>query len=249
MITPKPDKAHELPLVQLVPNVLTILAICAGLTAIRFGYQGDFENAVGLILIAAVLDGLDGRVARLLKCQSPIGAELDSLADFINFGVAPGLLIHAWALQDFSNAGWIAVLGYATCCVLRLARFNVSNAQDKSAASNTFFIGIPSPAGALLVMLPMYASFAFSHEPLLPDAVLALYLLVIGLLMISRFPTYSFKKMSISRTNVKFWMLACALLVTALFMFLWTTMVVICAIYLFGLIWARWSRLGRDTDT
>ena len=119
------ETQSDIRLIYLLPNMITIAAICAGLTAIRFGYEGNFEMAVRLILAACVLDGLDGRVARLLKRSTAVGAELDSLADFVNFGVAPVLILHSCAFQDFRNAGWIAVLFYAVCCVLRLARFNV----------------------------------------------------------------------------------------------------------------------------
>ena len=235
-----PDQANVLPIIHMVPNLVTIAAICAGLTAIRFGFLGDFERAVRLILLAGVLDGIDGRLARLLRCQSSVGAELDSLADFVNFGVAPGLIIYAWALQDFSSAGWIAVLGYTICCVLRLARFNVSSKLDTEKDSN-FFVGVPSPAGAILAMLPMYVSFLFSDMPLTPPAFTAGYILAIGLLMISRIPTYSFKNLSIYRENAKFWVLGAALLLAALFTYLWATLVFITVSYVAGLFWAFWK--------
>lgn len=224
-----------MPLVHLLPNLLTITAICAGLTSIRFGYQGDFETAVRLVLLACVLDGLDGRLARLLKCQSSMGAELDSLADFLNFGVAPGLIIHAWALQDFSGLGWIAVLGYAICAVLRLARFNVGNAQN---SSSDFFEGLPSPAGALLAMFPMYVSFLIDDQPVASPAVIAVYLLVVGLLMISRLPTYSFKNSRIRRENMRFILLGVVLTVAALLTYLWTTLIVVTLIYVLSVFWA-----------
>lgn len=235
-----PEKPTALPIIHLLPNLLTIIAICAGLTAIRFGFQGEFEKAVRLVLLAGILDGLDGRLARLLRCQSPVGAELDSLADFLNFGVAPGLIIHAWALQDFPRAGWIAVLGYAICCVLRLARFNVSSREDTETNSD-FFVGVPAPAGALLAMLPMYVSFLFSDLPLVPPVFIAGYILVIGLLLISRVPTYSFKNLSIYRESAKFWVLGAALLASALLTYLWATLVLITVAYVAGLFWAFWT--------
>lgn len=232
-----PEKKSVLPIIHLLPNLLTIAAICAGLTAIRFGYEGDFEKAVRLVLLAGVLDGIDGRLARLLRCQSSVGAELDSLADFLNFGVAPGLIIHTWALQEISSAGWIAVLGYVICCVLRLARFNVSSKQDSGASSN-FFVGVPSPAGAILAMLPMYVSFLLSDLPVIPPSFIAVYILAIGLLMLSRVPTYSFKNLSIYRENAKFWVLGAALLASALLTYLWATLVLITVAYVVGLFWA-----------
>ncbi|MCJ7871408.1 CDP-diacylglycerol--serine O-phosphatidyltransferase [Phaeobacter sp. J2-8] len=234
------DKKKFVPIVHLLPNLLTLAAICAGLTAIRFGYQGDFEQAVRLILLACILDGVDGRLARLLRCQSQVGAELDSLADFVNFGVAPGLIIHAWALQDFSRAGWIAVLCYSICCVLRLARFNVNNRAAADTGSD-FFVGVPSPAGAILAMVPMYVAFLFGDATLVPPAVVAGYILLIGLLMISQIPTYSFKNLSIYRENAKFWVLGAIMTVVALFTYLWATLLVATIVYVGGLIWAFWS--------
>ncbi|MEO9818997.1 MAG: CDP-diacylglycerol--serine O-phosphatidyltransferase [Paracoccaceae bacterium] len=240
MRKPSIDKSQRLPLVHLLPNLLTVTAICAGMTAIRFAYQGDIETAVQLILLAGLLDGLDGRLARLLNSQSLVGAELDSLADFLNFGVAPGLIIHAWALQDFTRAGWIAVLGYTICCVLRLARFNVSNDADETGDS---FLGVPSPAGAGLVMLPMYVAFLKPDWAVLPPAFISGYMLFIGLLMISHFPTYSFKNVSIPRAKIRFMMLGIALTVVALLTYLWVTLILLSFVYFLGLIWSGWSAL------
>ncbi len=172
MSKPARRAKSEFAIFQLLPNMLTIGAICAGLTAIRFGVQGNYLLAVQLILVASVLDGLDGRLARLLGADSKMGAELDSLADFLNFGVAPALIVYFWALQDVRGAGWIAALVYAVCCVVRLARFNVAGkSEEAEEGSGEFFVGVPAPAGALLVMLPMYLSFAFDDARLLPSAV------------------------------------------------------------------------------
>lgn len=234
MSDPAPDNKRDMPVVHLLPNLLTITAICAGLTAIRFGFQGDFETAVRLVLLAMVLDGLDGRLARLMNCQSPFGAELDSLADFLNFGVAPGLILYFWALQDFS-AGWLAVLGYTICCVLRLARFNVTSKSDAGETESNFFEGVPSPAGALLAMLPMYVSFLFSDMPSASPLFVTIYLLVIGYLMISRVPTFSFKNVSVSPGYAKFLMLGFVLLLSALLIYLWATLTLMSIIYIVSL--------------
>ena len=239
MRKPSIDKSQRLPLIHLLPNLLTVTAICAGMTAIRFAYQGDIEIAVQLVLIAGFLDGLDGRLARLLNCQSSVGAELDSLADFLNFGVAPGLVIHAWALQDFSRAGWIAVLGYTICCVLRLARFNVSNDSDEN--SDSAFMGVPSPAGAGLVMLPMYIAFLRPDLPVMQPAFISGYLLFIGLLMISHFPTFSFKTVFIPRAKIRFMMLGIALTILALVTYLWATLILLSFLYTLSLIWSGWA--------
>lgn len=227
----------ELPIVQLLPNLLTIVAICAGLTAIRFGFQGDYERAVLLILAAGVLDGLDGKLARVLKSDSKMGAELDSLADFVNFGIAPPLVIYFWALQDMRSAGWISVLVFSVCCVLRLARFNVSNKSDTEDDDGGYFIGVPSPAGAGLVMMPMFASFAIADEPLVSPGVICLYMIGIGLLLISNIPTWSFKAMTISRENVKFLIVGLIFVVAAILTYAWISLVAISFAYIGIVIW------------
>ncbi|HOZ33815.1 MAG TPA: phosphatidylcholine/phosphatidylserine synthase, partial [Tabrizicola sp.] len=152
---PADEPERELLLLKLLPNLVSILALCAGLTAIRFAISGNFAMAVLLIGTAAALDGLDGRLARMLKSESAIGAELDSLCDFVNFGVTPGLVLYLWGLRAETSLGWIAVLVYAVCCMLRLARFNVGSRQVGEAAEKTTFIGVPSPAGAMLVLVPI----------------------------------------------------------------------------------------------
>ncbi|KUJ85807.1 CDP-diacylglycerol--serine O-phosphatidyltransferase [Ruegeria marisrubri] len=234
-------------LIQLLPNVLTITAICAGLSAIRFGVQGNYTLAVQLIVAACVLDGLDGRIARLLKSTSKMGAELDSLADFLNFGVAPPLIVYFWGLQDFSSFGWIAVLIYAVCCVTRLARFNVTSKSEEASQDSAYFVGVPSPAGALLVMLPMYLSFAFTDLPQVPGMVTCVYIVLIGLLMISRIPTWSFKTTRISRENVKFVLVGVAIAGAAVLTFAWTTLIVLCIGYASMVIWA-WFRKQFHSD-
>lgn len=234
-------KQSNIRLIHLLPNLLTIAAICAGLTAIRFGYEGNFERAVHLILVACLLDGLDGRAARLLNHSTAVGAELDSLADFVNFGVAPVLVLYSWTLYDNPNIGWIAVLFYAICCVLRLARFNVSGRLEASGTQSDFFVGMPSPAGAVLVLLPMVISFAVSDTPQAPQIIVALYICLVGLLMISRIPTYSFKNISIDRTNAKFFLLGAAILATALLTYLWATLALLTLAYVGCLGWAYYS--------
>jgi len=238
----------KLPIVHLLPNLLTIAAICAGLSAIKFGFQGNFELAVYLILLACVLDGFDGRIARLLQAQSQIGAELDSLADFLNFGVAPALILYVWGLEDLSRIGWIAVLIYATCCVMRLARFNVSSkAGSDEETDNSYFVGVPSPAGAFLVMLPMFVSFLFPEMPRIPPIVVAIFTVIVGLLMISHIPTYSFKNLAIMRDQVKFFVLGVVLLAGALLTYLWATLVLLNLIYIAGILWAlRSSRKSKQ---
>jgi len=238
MATPPDRKENALTLSQLLPNVLTITAICAGLSSIRFGVQGNYMLAVQLVMAACVLDGLDGRIARLLGSESKMGAELDSLADFLNFGVAPPLIIYFWALQVIPSAAWIAVLVFSVCCVMRLARFNVSSKSETDSQENAYFEGVPAPAGALLVMLPMYVSFAFMDAPILPGLVICAYMVCIGLLLISRIPTWSFKTTKISRGNVKFFLVGVAIAGAAALTFAWVTLIILCLGYVAMVAWA-----------
>lgn len=187
-----------LPIRTVIPNALTVLALCAGLTAIRFALEDRFEAAVVAIIVASVFDALDGRVARFLNGTSRFGAELDSLTDFVNFGVAPVIVLYLWSLNEIGGIGWIAVLGYAVCCALRLARFNVAlEDPDKPAWSANFFVGVPAPAGALLVMLPLYLDFiglpALRALPLL----IAVHCFFVAFLMVSQVPTFSGKRMGL----------------------------------------------------
>jgi len=230
-----PRPRSELPLVQLLPNFLTIMALCAGLTAIRFAAQGRFGYAIGLMVLAAVLDGLDGRLARLLKHESEIGAELDSLGDFVNFGVAPALTMYFWAFQGWSRAGWIAALIYAVCCVMRLARFNVGQRAATDPTEKTDFVGVPSPAGAMLALGPMYFSYTFDAAPALPPALVALWLVGVGALMISRMPTPSFKKTTIYAEHARYIVLGFVALVAALLSFPWTTLLALDLAYVAAL--------------
>jgi CDP-diacylglycerol--serine O-phosphatidyltransferase len=183
---------RPIPVRMLVPNVITLLAICAGLTAIRLSTEGRMELAVAAIVFAAVLDGLDGRVARMIKGQSKFGAELDSLADFVNFGVAPGLILYFWQLHELGNGGWIAAMVFAISGGLRLARFNATmDDPNKPPFAANYFTGVPAPAGAITVLLPIYLAFLGVPHP--PAVLTALYTLVIAFLMVSRLPVFSGK--------------------------------------------------------
>ena len=246
------SNGDKLTLIQLLPNMITVTAIVAGLTAIRFGLQGNYELAVQLILLAAILDGVDGRLARALQSDSKMGAELDSLADFLNFGVAPGMLLYVWALDDTRQLGWIAVLVYAICAVTRLARFNVARKAESGAAENAYFMGVPSPAGAILVMLPMYASFAFDSEQIIPDVLLSVYIAAVGFLMIGRFPVWSFKTTRISQRRVKLFLVGFAAIGAAIAIYTWVALVVLSLIYIGAVIWmlpASRRAIARDKQT
>ncbi len=243
MTDPTEKPGSNFALIRLLPNVMTSVAICAGLSAIRFGVQGNYTLAVQLILAASVLDGLDGRMARLLGSESKIGAELDSLADFLNFGVAPPLIIYFWALQDIRSLAWLSVLIYALCCVMRLARFNASNKSEDAGRDNAYFEGVPSPAGALLVMLPLYLSFAFTDAPLVPGVIICLYMILVGFLMISRIPTWSFKTAKISRDNIGFFLIGVCFVAAAVLTFAWVTLIALCLCYVGVVVW-MWLEKG-----
>ncbi len=179
----------------LAPNLVTLLALCAGLTAIRLAFEDRYALALAAIVFAAVLDGIDGRLARLLKGTSRFGAELDSLSDFVNFGVAPALILFFWGLHDLKSAGWIAAMAFAICAGLRLARFNVmSEDPDRPAWTANFFVGVPAPAGAIIVLLPIYAAFlGLPRTPFLTWATLV-YTLAVAILLVSRLPVFSGKR-------------------------------------------------------
>jgi CDP-diacylglycerol--serine O-phosphatidyltransferase len=199
-----------------VPNVITLLALCAGLTGIRLALEGRYELALGAIVFAAMLDAVDGRVARMIKGTSRFGAELDSLADFFNFGVAPGLILYFWGLKELGNLGWIAAMVFAICAALRLARFNVQiEDPNRPVWAGNFFTGVPAPAGAITVLLPIYLYFLQvpMHEPALLVVTL-IYTVVIAALMVSRLPVLSGKKMG---TRVRLEMALPVILVAVLF--------------------------------
>lgn len=183
---------RTIPIRMLVPNVITLLAMGAGLTAIRMAIEGRIELALGAIVFAAILDGVDGRIARMIKGQSRFGAELDSLADFVNFGVAPALILYFWQLHDLKNVGWIAAMIFAISGSLRLARFNATmDDPDKPAFAANFFTGVPAPAGAICVLLPMY--LVLVGLPQIPVSLTAVFTLGIAFLMVSRLPVFSGK--------------------------------------------------------
>src|SRR5258705_13545878 len=191
----KRRRFRPIPVRTLVPNLITLLALCAGLTAMRLAVEGKLEWAVAAIVFAAMLDGIDGRVARMLKGTSRFGAELDSLADFVNFGVAPALILYFWGLQELGHAGWIAAMVFAISTGLRLARFNVMiDDPNKPAWTGNFFTGIPAPAGAITVLLPIYVYFLGMPRVAFVAPVILVYTLAIAFLMVSRLPVFSGKR-------------------------------------------------------
>jgi len=183
----------------ILPNMLTLIGVCIGLTSIRFALDGKFEFAIIAIILAALIDGLDGRIARLIKGTSKVGKELDSLTDMISFGVAPAFIMYFWKLNTLGRFGWLVCLIYVICVALRLARFNINSNQEPSWRDN-FFEGVPSPAGGILVLTPLILSVTnFDYMPLNYDILVPVFFIITSLLLISKFPSYSFKKIVIQR--------------------------------------------------
>ena len=230
---PRIKRFRDLSINRMIPNILTLLALAAGLTAIRFGLDGRWEHAVLAIIVAAVLDALDGRIARLLKGASKFGAELDSLSDFVCFGVSPVLVLYLWTMKDAGRLGWVLVMLFTICCGLRLARFNVMmEDHDAPAWQARFFTGIPAPAGGGLVLLPMVLSFQGGEGFFRQPWVVGIFMLVIAGMLVSTIPTYSFKKLKISRH----WILPTMLITAAIAVFLinapWLTLSVVGLAYI-----------------
>ncbi len=221
---------------RLIPNLVTIGALCLGLTGVQFALADKWEYAVIAIVVAAILDALDGTLARLLKAASDFGAELDSLSDVIAFGVAPAFIMYFWSLSEAGGIGWAAALFYATCCALRLARFN-STLESRPPYAAGFFTGVPAPAGALLALLPLNISFEVGGEFLNQPAVVAVWLVVIALLMVSHIPTFSLKQIRVPTRLIVPMLALFGLLVAGLVTVPWLTLSVAAAVYLgsFGL--------------
>lgn len=217
----------------LVPNAITAAALCVGLTGIRFAIAGDFEKSVLAVILAGLLDGIDGRAARLLNAQTRFGAELDSLADAISFGVAPALIIYLWSLQELPRLGWFAALAFAICCVLRLARFNARiDLPDPPVKTAGFLTGVPAPIGAGLAFLPLYLWIATGQPEFREPLVVGVWMVLIAFLMISNLPTLSWSKLR-PRRSIRIALIALVgLLVAALLTEPWLTLVALSVGYL-----------------
>jgi CDP-diacylglycerol--serine O-phosphatidyltransferase len=216
---------------RMVPNVLTLLALCAGMTAMRFAMGGNFEGAVFSIIAAGVFDGLDGRMARLLKATSSFGAELDSLSDFVSFGVAPAAVIYLWTMSDLHGLGWAIVLFFAVCCALRLARFNIETSGEGPSYAAPFFTGAPAPAGAGLVMVPMFLSFEWGDWLFRSPYLNAVTVTGVALLMISKVPTVSLKRIRVPHHMVVPTLLAFGVATAFLTTEPWLTLTVVGIVY------------------
>ena len=246
-----PARIRDIPIKTVFPNLLTLLAICSGLTAIRFAVEDRFELAIGAIVLAAILDGLDGRVARFLKSATRFGAQMDSLADFVNFGVAPAMLLYFWTLSLAGNFGWICALIYVIGAGLRLARFNVMlEAPNQPEWQKNYFLGVPAPAAALIVLLPVYlGQLGWESIRELPH-VTAIFALAIGLLMVSNLPTWSGKNMGQRIRRDLFFplMIGGVLMVAFLLSNPWESLTLISGAYLLGLPLGviSWRKIDRQ---
>lgn len=243
----------SLTLRAMLPNAVTAAALCAGLTGIRFAIDGAWQYAVLAVVLAGVLDGIDGRIARLLNAQSRFGAELDSLADSLSFGVAPALILFLWSLHDLASFGWLAALAFAVCCALRLARFNARiDTDDQPHKSAGFLTGVPAPVGAGLAFMPVYLWFETGLEALRNPIALAAWLTVIAVLMISNMATISWGSLR-PRRGIRLGLLAFAAIAFAgMLLEPWWMLTAICATYLalipYGLVKYRRIRLRRRQD-
>ena len=217
---------------MLLPNMLTLIGVCIGLTSIRFALDGRYELAVIAILFAAIIDGLDGRIARLIKGTSKVGKELDSLTDMVSFGVAPAFIMYFWSLNNLGKFGWLICLVYVICVALRLARFNINSNQDPSWKDN-FFEGVPSPAGSILVLGPLIISLTgFNYFDLNYNIIVPIFFIITSFLLISKFPSYSFKKIVIPRKTTIFLLFGIVLFFGLLLIYTFNVIAISIAIYL-----------------
>lgn len=228
-----PPRTGGLTLRSMVPNAITAAALCAGLTGIRFAITGDFDKAVLAVVLAGLLDGIDGRIARLLKAQSRFGAELDSLADNVSFGVAPALILFMWSLDDLPRVGWFAALAYAIACALRLARFNAQiDLPDEPRKTAGFITGVPAPVGAGLVFMPLYLWIVSDNELFRDPWLVSVWLVAMAFLMISSVATMSWGKLRPRRALRMEVIALFGLVGAALITEPWWTLIGICAVYL-----------------
>tara|TARA_B100000900_G_scaffold54087_1_gene40120 strand:+ start:695 stop:1501 length:807 start_codon:yes stop_codon:yes gene_type:complete len=217
---------------MLLPNMLTLFGVCIGLTSIRFALDGKFEFAIIAIIFAALIDGLDGRIARLIKGTSKVGKELDSLTDMISFGVAPAFIMYFWKLNSLGRFGWLLCLIFVICVALRLARFNINSNQQPSWRDN-FFEGVPSPAGGILVLSPLiYSLSGLNLFQINYDIIVPVFFITTSFLLISKFPTYSFKKIVIQRKATIFLLFGIVLFFGLLLIYTFNVIAISTFIYL-----------------
>tara|TARA_A100001011_G_C14299319_1_gene840006 strand:- start:1995 stop:2786 length:792 start_codon:yes stop_codon:yes gene_type:complete len=217
----------------ILPSVLTLIGVCLGISSIKFALDGNFTFAVLFLIVAAILDGLDGRVARLIKGTSDFGKELDSLTDFVSFGIAPAFIVYFWELNKFGKLGWLIVLFFSVCCVLRLARFNLTKFEKKDEWKNNYFQGVPSPAGGCLILFPLIFELSNFSNLFNLRIITPYFMVLVSLLLISKVPTFSFKKIAIKRNMTVFLLLGVGLFFVSIIQFTFETITICSLIYLF----------------
>ena len=216
----------------ILPNILTLIGVCIGLSSIKFAFDGKFELSIISVIVAAIIDGLDGRIARLIKGTSKVGKELDSLTDVISFGVAPAFIMYFWSLSEIGRVGWLISLIYVICVALRLARFNVSSNEESSWKDN-FFEGVPSPAGGVLVLMPLILSISeFQILNLNYQIIVPIMFIVVSILLISKIPTYSFKRIVVPRSTSIFLLFGIILYFGLILVYTFNAIVISGVIYL-----------------
>jgi len=219
----------------LLPNILTLGGVCLGISSIKFSIDGNFSLAVIFILLAAILDALDGRIARLIKGTSEFGKELDSLTDFVSFGIAPVFILYFWELNNYGKLGWAITLIYSVCCVLRLARFNLTNIDKKHAWKNNYFEGVPSPAGGILILMPLIFELTELNLNYNLKNIAPFFTILIAILLVSKIPTLSFKKISISPKATVFILLGIGTLFISLLYYTFETLLAFGLLYLISI--------------
>ena len=240
------ERLEDLSIGKLIPSSITLLALCSGVTAIRFGLHEQWPVAVAFVIAAMILDMLDGRAARMLGADSRFGAQLDSLADLVSFGVAPGVIMYMWSLSKMGNAGWIAALIFCACAAIRLARFNVESVRDEGATKgNPYFTGLPTPAAACMMLLPLLISFQFSDPLVREPWVSGIFIAITSVLMVSRLPTPSIKYMKLQRQHRVLAAIAFAGLAALLIAWPWGTMTVGLLIYVASIPFAIYAHHPR----
>jgi CDP-diacylglycerol--serine O-phosphatidyltransferase len=240
------EKLEDLSIGKLVPSSITLMALGCGVTAIRFGLADQWATAVSFVIAAMILDMLDGRAARMLGADSRFGAQLDSLADLVSFGVAPGIIMYMWSLSKMGNAGWIAALIFCACAAIRLARFNVESVRDEGATKgNPYFTGLPTPAAACMMLLPLLISFQFSDPLVREPWVSGIFIAITSVLMVSRLPTPSIKYMKLQRQHRVLAAIAFAGLAALLIAWPWGTMTVGLLIYVASIPFAIYAHHPR----
>ena len=240
-------RLREQPISRLFPNMVTLAGMCCGLSSIRFAMAGKFEIAVAFIVLAAIIDGMDGRIARMLGATSLFGAQLDSLSDFVCFGVAPAIVMYMWQLHDIRGLGWAVVLFFSVCTSLRLARFNTGLFDEqKEPWEKQFFVGVPSPAGGILCLLPLVVTFLFDGGLEIPPALIACHMVLVGALMFSRIRTFSGKGQRIKHELILPFMLICSALLVLFIIEPWFLLSGVSLLYLTSIYFSqrRWNTLN-----